>query len=124
MPGVFILLRFIANTSEFWFGKHLLMQSCDVTKLPDGEDVASALGDIGITLLATDRPNGPLMGWTFLLPLENYCDPANAHHLKGIPPAFLLGRLSNSCLIEKILSASDVETVSKWKLGMAAFNKN
>jgi len=119
VPGVFILLRFSASTG-FWFDKHVLSQSCDLTKLPDGEDVACALGDVGITLLSTDRPSGRLMGWSFLLPLENYRDPTNAHHLEGIPPAFLLGSFNNTYLVEQILSASN-EEISKWKLGMAGF---
>jgi hypothetical protein len=68
-----------------------------LTKLPD-EDVAYAFGDVGITLLITDRHSGRLMGWSFLLSLENYRDPANAHHLEGIPPAFLLGSFNKTCI--------------------------
>jgi hypothetical protein len=100
VPGVFIFLRFIAST-EFWFKKHVLWQNCDLTLLPDEEDVACALGDVGITLLSTDRPSGRLMGWSFLLSLENHRDPANAqiaHHLEGIPPAFLLGSFNKTCI--------------------------
>lgn len=120
MPGVLILLSFVGKTAGFWYEKRTLMQdSSNLTKPPEGEDVAYAYGDIGVTKFATDARN-QLSGWSFLLPLENFRDPANAQHLEDVPPAFRLGSFSDSFLIKKILSASDVER-STWKLGMGCF---
>jgi hypothetical protein len=61
--------------------------------------------------LATDEQNGRLTGWSFLIPLENYREPANAIS-HNIPPAFLFGRFStiaSSDFIKRILSTSQEE---------------
>ena len=111
VPGVFILLQFLAN-SKFTSLMTDLQDSCvDLFEQPKGGDIAKRYGDVGITKLV-DRENR-LAGWSFLLPLDYFRDPVNAPYLKGIPPAFLLGCFRTKprfrSVMEQILSASKAE---------------
>ena len=105
---MFILLRFTARPAYSSI-METLKNSCDLLRRPEGEHLARSCGQIGVTQATIDG-NGRLAGWSFLIPLKNYSNPANAVHLEGIPPAFLSGRYSNPAskrFIEHILSASE-----------------
>ena len=99
-----ILLRFTSGP-EFSSVMETLKNICDWKIMPEGEHVmACSYGEVGVTKLTVDR-NCRLTGWSFLIPLDYFCEPANAVHLQWITPAFLFGRLINARnSIETILS--------------------
>jgi hypothetical protein len=104
---VFGFFQFLADF-KFFSIMETLQNSCTTLFK---ELLSDRYGDVGITRLLVDRDNR-LAGWSFLLPLDYFRDPANAHYLKGIPSSFLLGCLRSyfhQSVIEKILSASNAE---------------
>ena len=115
---MFILLRFTARPAYSSI-METLKNSCDLLRRPEGEQLARYYGQIGVTQATIDG-NGRLTGWSFLIPLKNYSNPANAVHLEGIPPAFLFGWCSNPAskrFIEQILAASEATRLNyKFKL--------
>jgi hypothetical protein len=97
-----------------------LQSSCDLDKPPEGNDVACGFGDVGVTRVET--VNGRLIGWSFLLPLENY--EAKVKYIVKLnerspgrggrepPKGFLIGRFAKSSaamFIDKIFSVASYE---------------
>ena len=65
----------------------------------DDEHLASIPCDVGVTLVATDS-RGRVTGWSLVFPLENFHQAgtllSDRYQNLSLPPAFLLGRISNA----------------------------
>ena len=119
VPGVLILIRFEAE-NKFSSVMRELQNSCNLFATPKEKDVAHSYGQLGVTMLTTDKNSGLLTGWSFLFPLENFCNPSHAAITSAIPPAFLFGRrrlLVWSNLIQSISSTPETE-ISSLKLNV------
>ena len=125
MPGVFILLRFVADQKFSFAMEDLKNCSSLLLQPPEGEHVARNYGYVGLTRFLIDGENR-LRGWSFLFPLHNYSDPDYVSCIKSIPPAHLFGHFYKNCLLSffsKILSASEVER-SLLKLDLMLYKNN
>ena len=80
-------LLLLPPTSSFWTMP--LISPSNVNK-----HTANRLGDVGVTLITTS--GNRVTGFSLIFPLEKFQDPANAVHVKDIPPAFRLGYITNS----------------------------
>ena len=78
---------------------------------------AKRLGDVGVTLITTS--GNSVTSFSLIFPLDKFQDPGNAVHLKGIPPAFLLGSITNSMgsdSVHKLVSATKNNEPSDFRL--------
>ena len=69
--------------------------------------LADKMGDVGVTQVAI--AGGKVTGFSLLFPFERFNDPVNVGHVKCIPPAFLLGRITNPLGMECIRKVADTK---------------
>lgn len=62
--------------------------------------LANNVGDVGVTLMTLS--GGRVTGFSLIFPFENFQDAKFVDHVKCIPRAFLLGRITNQLGLECI----------------------
>jgi hypothetical protein len=85
------------------------------SRIFEEDQLATKFGEVGVTLIKTNALDH-ITGWSLVFPLAKYAHPANAAHVFAMPPAFLLGSISNPLGLECILKITDFSQLERKQL--------